>query len=87
MSTDRDKRIPELEEATKLVKVDGAYRHYKSPDMLYRVMGFAIWEATDEIAVIYQAQYGEKLTFCRALSVWLEDVEFEGNKIPRFSLT
>lgn len=81
-----DQLVAELEEAAKLVEVGAIYRHYKSADKTYKVIGFTIWEATDEVAIIYEAQYGAKLSFCRALSVWLEDVEFEDQMVPRFRL-
>lgn len=48
-------------------------------------MGLGFLEATDELCVIYQAQYGEKLTFLRPLTIWLEKVEWEGKTVPRFT--
>lgn len=65
------------------VKVGASYMHYKQKT--YTVMGLALLEATTEPAVIYQAQYGKKLTFIRPVSDWLATVEVEGKHIPRFS--
>jgi hypothetical protein len=49
------------------------------------ITGLGFIEANDELCVIYQAQYGEHLTFLRPLTVWLEDVEWEGRTVPRFT--
>jgi len=74
----------ELHKAARQVEVGALYAHYKDADMVYEVTGLAIWEATNEICVIYQAQYGNHFTFARALAVWQEEVEWRGQKVPRF---
>lgn len=66
------------------VSVGALYRHYKSPDKVYKVIGLGFMESNDELCVIYQAQYGEGLTFIRPLSIWLQQVEWEGKTVPRF---
>lgn len=73
--------------AGKLVEVGAQYGHYKHPQWPYTVTGFTILEATDEVAVLYQAQEpgSPQVLFARALSSWLETVEHEGKTIPRFS--
>jgi len=58
------------------------YRHYKSPDMTYKVVAIVIQEADNRPAVVYQAEYGEKITFVRPLSVWFQTVELGGAKLP-----
>ncbi len=63
----------EIDDAKKRVKIGGIYSHYKNPDMLYEVIGFAVQESTDKLCVIYQAKYGKKLTFVRDLDSWLEE--------------
>ncbi len=75
----------ELESAKSQVDVGGLYTHYKSSDKLYKVTQIAILEATDELCVIYQAQYDEKLSFVRPLASWLETVNWQGKTIPRFT--
>ncbi|HMS23789.1 MAG TPA: DUF1653 domain-containing protein [Candidatus Saccharibacteria bacterium] len=77
--------LAELEKAKTLVTVGGYYTHYKSPDKQYKVTQIAILEATDELCVIYQAQYGEKLSFVRPLTSWLETVRWQNNLVPRFN--
>lgn len=75
--------LTRLDEAAKLVAVGSQYRHYKN--QLYKVLSLIIIEATNEVGVVYQAQYGAQLTFLRPLSVWLETVSYEGKTLPRFA--
>lgn len=65
------------------VEVGAIYKHYKNGDE-YKVTDLAINEATAEVTVIYEAQYGNKLHFTRALSSWVEMVEKDGERTPRF---
>lgn len=74
-----------LQMAAKEVKLGAQYAHYKNPDLLYKIMGYAILEASDEPAILYQGQYGEKITYARALSIWLEQVPWQGKMMPRFT--
>ncbi len=75
----------EIEEAKRKITIGAEYWHYKNRDKVYKVTGLGFLEASDELCVIYQAQYGKKLTFVRPLSVWLENVEWEGKTVPRFN--
>ncbi len=79
------KLIIEMAQAEKSVTVGATYYHYKKVDQFYRVVGIAILEATDELCVIYQAEYDKRLTFVRPLASWLETVEFNGQTVERFS--
>jgi len=75
-----------IEDAKTKVTVGAKYWHYKSMDKVYEVTGLGFLEATDELCVIYQAQYGERLTFLRPLTIWLENVEWKGETVPRFNI-
>jgi len=75
----------QIKAAEKLVTVGGIYVHYKSADKVYKVLGLGFLEANDELCVIYQAQYGKRLTFLRPITVWLETVEWNGQTVPRFT--
>ena len=78
----------ELAEAATLVPVGAHYVHYKHPDDKHRyaIVGHVILEATDEVAVLYQALYiKQQIVFCRALQIWQETVEWEGKTVPRFA--
>lgn len=58
------------------------YAHYKSGD-LYRVVGSAIAEATQEPLVLYRGKSG--IPFARPLREWDEMVEHGGKKVQRFT--
>jgi hypothetical protein len=75
----------EIEKAKTKVTIGAKYWHYKGKEKVYEVIGLGFLEATDELCVIYQAQYGERLTFLRPLAIWLEQVEWEGKTVPRFT--
>lgn len=75
----------EIEDAKAKITIGAKYRHFKSTDKVYEVIGLGFLEATDELCVIYRAEYGEHLTFLRPLSVWLERVEWEGESVLRFT--
>ena len=64
----------------------GIYRHYKGN--LYRVMGVGRHSETLEEFVVYIALYdgefGKNSIWIRPLSMFLEDVEVDGKKMPRF---
>ena len=70
-----------LSEKAKKVKL-GIYRHYKGNN--YQVLGVAIHSETLEELVIYKALYGQGLTWVRPLNMFLEQVEVNGTKFPRF---
>lgn len=83
--------LPELElrhrltEAEALVVTGGRYAHYKHPEQPYRVVGFAVREDTQEVCVVYEAEYGERIPFVRTLESFIGSVEAQGVSVPRFS--
>lgn len=60
----------------------GRYRHFKGKE--YEVIGVAKHSETLEEMVVYKALYGEGQTWVRPLAMFLEEVEIDGKKIPRF---
>lgn len=75
----------ELVAAQSLIGVGTQYWHYKGRDKIYTVLDLGFLEATNELCVVYRAEYGKKLTFIRPLAVWLEHVEWQGESLPRFT--
>ena len=61
----------------------GLYRHYKN--LNYRVLGVARHSETLETLVVYQALYGERGLWVRPAAMFVESVEFEGKRVPRFA--
>lgn len=74
-----------IEEAKTKVIVGGKYFHYKKSEMFYIVRDIVILEASDEPAVLYQAEYGEKLSFVRSVSNWLQKAVVDGKEVERFT--
>jgi len=62
----------------------GIYQHYKGP--LYQVLGVAKHSETEEEHVVYRALYGEEGLWIRPLSMFTEQIEKDGQTIPRFAL-
>ena len=62
------------------IELGRRYCHYKDPSKTYIARGFVVIEATDSIGVLYQADYGPKLSFVRPATEWLEKVD----GVPRF---
>ncbi|MFH1170621.1 MAG: DUF1653 domain-containing protein [Candidatus Vogelbacteria bacterium] len=60
----------------------GKYQHYKGKQ--YEVIGLAKHSETLEELVVYKALYGENDLWVRPKKMFLEMVEVEGKKMPRF---
>jgi len=74
----------EIEQAQSLVEKGARYVHFKDPSKEYVVTGFAVREDTQEVSVIYEAQYGERIPFIRTLASFTSTVEHEGVTMLRF---
>lgn len=61
----------------------GRYRHYKGNE--YQVLGLARHSETLEPLVVYQALYGERGLWVRPAAMWVETVEVNGRRVPRFT--
>lgn len=60
------------------------YQHYKGQK--YKVIGIGKHSETLEDVVLYEALYDNSLgrLWCRPLPMWSEEVEVDGQKMPRF---
>lgn len=60
------------------------YEHYKGKP--YRVIGIGRHSETLEELVMYESLYENSLgrLWVRPLKMWMEDVEINGQKVPRF---
>ncbi|MFK8047141.1 MAG: DUF1653 domain-containing protein [Halioglobus sp.] len=60
----------------------GKYRHYKGGE--YQVQGVARHSETEELLVVYRPLYGEGDLWVRPLTMFTEQVQHEGQLLPRF---
>jgi cyclomaltodextrinase / maltogenic alpha-amylase / neopullulanase len=60
----------------------GKYEHYKGNQ--YEVLGIAKHSETLEEFVVYKALYGKEELWIRPLKMFLEEVDLNGKKLPRF---
>jgi hypothetical protein len=60
----------------------GRYRHYKGKE--YEVIDVAYHSETEEEMVIYRKLYGDHSLWVRPLGMFFEDVQVEGQSLPRF---
>ncbi|MCX6746204.1 MAG: DUF1653 domain-containing protein [Candidatus Parcubacteria bacterium] len=60
----------------------GKYRHYKGKE--YQVIGVAKHSETLEEFVVYKQLYGNGSLWVRPVKMFLEKVEINGEKVPRF---
>ena len=60
----------------------GKYRHYKGKE--YEVIGIAKHSETLEELVVYKKFYGDHDLWVRPLKMFIENVEVNGKKMPRF---
>ena len=74
-----------LDRARELVVEGGRYRHSKTGNE-YVALSSGILEATEEVAVIYEAVERKGMIWIRTLENFLEEVEIEGKKVGRFVL-
>jgi hypothetical protein len=61
----------------------GRYRHYKGRE--YRVLGLARHSETQEVQVVYQLLYGDFSWWVRPQAMFVETVEIDGTRMPRFA--
>jgi len=63
----------------------GIYTHYKGNK--YEVIDVATHSETEEQLVIYRTLYGDHDLWARPLSMFIENVEVDGQELPRFTWT
>ena len=79
---DVDSCIYEVYGITLPVVEKGIYCHYKGNE--YEVLGMGKHTETHEDMVIYKALYGAGIIWSRPVDSFFEEVEYKGNKVPRF---
>lgn len=62
----------------------GRYRHFKGGE--YQLLYIASHSESLEPMVVYKALYGQEGIWVRPAEMWLEEVEHNGEIMPRFTL-
>ncbi len=83
MHESQSQLVGRLTDAATKVQIGARYEHYKK--LSYKVLHLALREEDNEPCVVYQAEYGERIIFIRPVKSWLETVEVDGRKVPRFT--
>lgn len=77
--------VSRISNAKRLVSVGSLYYHYRTPNLFYRVNDIVVNEETEQPVVIYEAQYGDKITWARSLDKWLDEIEYQDTFVKRFT--
>ena len=68
------------------VKVGDRFYHYKHPDQFYHILAVGFIETTEEPCVVYESEYGDKITWVRTSSEFFARVKLEnGAEVDRFT--
>jgi hypothetical protein len=78
------KVLPDFSSLANSIVIGSLYEHYKG--LHYKILGVARHSETLEELIVYQALYGERGTWVRPLSMFLENVTIDGKSQPRFRL-
>jgi hypothetical protein len=62
--------------------IKGRYIHYKGNE--YEVIGTARHSETEEVLVVYFSTKSPAQLWVRPLTMFIEEIDLNGNKVPRF---
>lgn len=83
---DQQDLLKDLENLRSKVKVGDKYFHYKHPDQYYHVVAVGFIEANEEPCVVYEAEYGDKITWVRTEGEFFAKVKLDnGTEVDRFT--
>lgn len=78
-----DQLVDMLAAAQSKVTVGSHWQHYKGGE--YVIQNLVLIEATNEPAVLYSAVTHPEVLYVRPVMSWLEQVEWNGTTLPRFT--
>ena len=86
MAKEQSELRQELDSVAIQIQEGQQWCHYKHPELFYTILGVAVIEATEQVAVIYKSDYGEGIVWIRPIYEFLGQVEVDGNTVSRFKL-
>lgn len=75
-------KLPEYSKLAKEFKLDYTYEHYSGKQ--YKIIAIGRHTETLEEVVVYQGLYGDTEFWVRPLEMFCEEVEINGEVVPRF---
>ena len=86
MRKDTKQLLSELNRLKLKVKVGDKFFHYKHSDQFYHILAIGFIEDTEIPCVVYEAEYGDKITWVRTESEFFAKVTLEdGTEVDRFT--
>lgn len=84
MSKNEAELREKLDRASEQIGIGSLYTHYKQQEHTYEVKGLSIVESDESVVVRYKALYGLEIEFVRPFDEFIEQVEHQGELVPRF---
>jgi len=86
--TSQEDLLKKVVDAHRSIDVNATYFHYKDTDRArpYKIIVIVINESTEEVCVVYQAQYGENLTWMRTVVEFTSEITTDHGIVSRFSV-
>lgn len=78
---DQTQLLKKLENLKSKIKVGDKYIHYKNPDQFYKIIAIGFIESTEEPCVVYQAEYGDKITWVRPQNDFFAKVTLDNESV------
>lgn len=86
MHKTQEELIKDLKKLKSKVNVGDKFSHYKHPESLYIIIALGFIEATETPCVVYQAEYGDQITWVRTEDEFFAKVTLEdGRVVDRFT--
>ena len=78
--------LSELEKLKQRIDVGDRFYHFKHPESFYRVVAVGFIENNEEPCIVYQAEYGDKITWVRTEEEFFSKAKLEnGTEVDRFT--
>ena len=80
----KDRLKKSLQNVTARIPVGSRWYHYRAPQDTYKILDIVFIESTEQVGVLYQAEYGERFKWVRDANDFLAEVDVDGQSLPRF---
>ena len=78
--------VRKIDQAKKKIKLGDRFFHYKHKNRYYNIVQIGFIENTEEVCIVYQAEFGDKLVWVRTLTDFMSKVNLEdGSIVDRFT--